>query len=308
MQENKGFNPEHINKTVSKIYIPDIHGNLKLLESVKSTIEKEYGADHPPLVFLGDLVDRGAESKEVLERVSEILASNVNNRYILGNHDEWMYDALMKKLDVDEIQSWLNNGGVTTLHSYARDKFEKVNDFVAELNKYGNNHDDFTKYLNNFLDEYVVSDKLMSLFDNAYHMDVNGGFIGVHAGVNPYKSLETQNGNDLRWIRTAFLNYVDDNMPAVIHGHTIMDRPTVTENRISLDVGSYGHSPQVAICHVDADNKEMNFFVVEMDGRYKKVTPKRELRATNTIWDEKEKFFDNTGRLYSKWRYQMPMP
>ena len=180
------------------IAITDIHGELEKLESVLSKIETR---PDDIFVFMGDYIDRGSKSKEVVDRVIE--QSNYNKCiYLIGSHE---YAMMHSK--TDEYYQWLydNYGGPATTKSY------------GGFNNIMKIHGDFYKNLK----FYYLTDK----------------YLFVHAGINPNCSLEEQNEVDLVYIRSAFFNNKHKLPQKIIFGHTEFDQPFIREDKIGIDLG-----------------------------------------------------------------------
>lgn len=180
------------------IAITDIHGELEKLESVLSKIETR---PDDIFVFMGDYIDRGSKSKEVVDRVIE--QSNYNKCiYLIGSHE---YAMMHSK--TDEYYQWLydNYGGPATTRSY------------GGFNNIMKIHGDFYKNLK----FYYLTDK----------------YLFVHAGINPNYSLEEQDEVDLVYIRSAFFNNKHKLPQKIIFGHTEFDQPFISEDKIGIDLG-----------------------------------------------------------------------
>ena len=180
------------------IAITDIHGELEKLESVLSKIETR---PDDIFVFMGDYIDRGSKSKEVVDRVIE--QSNYNKCiYLIGSHE---YAMMHSK--TDEYYQWLydNYGGPATTQSY------------GGFNNIMKIHGDFYKNLK----FYYLTDK----------------YLFVHAGINPNYSLEEQDEVDLVYIRSAFFNNKHKLPQKIIFGHTEFDQPFISEDKIGIDLG-----------------------------------------------------------------------
>ena len=180
------------------IAITDIHGELEKLESVLSQIETN---PDDIFVFMGDYIDRGAKSKEVVDRIIE--QANYNKCvYLIGSHEYAMLHA-----KTDEYYSWLydNYGGPATSRSYGGfDNIMKI-------------HGDFYKNLK----FYYQTDK----------------YLFVHAGINPDYPLKEQDEVDLVYIRGKFI-YSKHKLPQkIIFGHTEFDKPYIADDKIGIDLG-----------------------------------------------------------------------
>jgi serine/threonine protein phosphatase 1 len=208
--------------------IGDVHGRLDLLDDLLSRIRQD--AEHHAadavrsLVFLGDYVDRGSESRGVVERLLvDPLPGFVTTR-LKGNHEE----AMLAFLDGEsDGLDWLSFGGLETLMSYGVPLRSLPNTREAVL------------ALREALAEAVPERHVTLLRNCLLHHSV-GDYLFVHAGVRPGISLERQNPTDLMWIRDDFLR-VRIPMPGrvVVHGHTIVDLPQNREHRVNIDTGAF---------------------------------------------------------------------
>lgn len=233
--------------SASLIYaVGDIHGCDRLLERLLARIrddaEKREPEDTPLIVFLGDYVDRGPGSRQVIDRLMRG-EPDFRTVCLLGNHEALMMDCL----DTDDEDVWLNwlvNGGVDTLQSFNTAFNPKSFDPAGLRDKLGNARIDWLKAL------------------KPYH--VEGAHLFVHAGVAPGKPLEEQHLKDLIWIRNRFLDSDLDHGYRVIHGHTPTDEPEVRPNRINVDTGAvYGGDLTAVIL---SDNPFPEFLSVEFGG------------------------------------------
>lgn len=205
--------------------IGDIHGCLDLLERILTRIEQDI-AETPrtpiSMVFLGDIVDRGPSSAQVVERLRTYFHPRATTHFIMGNHEEVMLRVIGG--DTELLKSWLRFGGVETLQSYGLDartvKQLEPEELSAALQKaIPESH---RKFLAGFADSISFGD-----------------YVFVHAGVRPGVDLAEQNQSDLRWIREPFLSDETDRGFVVVHGHTITNAVDVTPNRIGVDTGAY---------------------------------------------------------------------
>jgi len=201
------------------IAITDIHGELKKLESVLSKIEFQ---PDDIFVFLGDYIDRGPDSKGVVDRV--IAQSKTHNCiYLMGSHE---YALLHAKSDEYYNYLFWNYGGPETVKSYGG-KFENI------LNIHG----DFFRNLQ----FYHLTDK----------------YLFVHAGINPKYDLDNQIETDFVYIRSAFYNSKHNLKQKIIFGHTEFDSPLIQEDKICIDLGC-GKYKNAKLCALilDGNNEE----------------------------------------------------
>jgi serine/threonine protein phosphatase 1 len=174
------------------------------------------------LVFLGDLVDRGPASRQVLERLeSRDLPCDVHH-FLFGNHEEIFLDVLDG--NTEPLEKWVRYGGLQTLESYGigRDEIFRLGFDLPRLMR-EKVPEDHVRFLRSFRDSLTIGD-----------------YVFVHAGIRPGISLEDQRPADLRWIRGGFLDdEATDHGFIVVHGHTITEEPDIRPNRIGLDLGCY---------------------------------------------------------------------
>ncbi|MBR6126410.1 serine/threonine protein phosphatase [bacterium] len=203
------------------IAITDIHGELEKLENLLSKLDIR---KDDKFVFMGDYIDRGANSKGVVERVIE--QSNYNDCvYLIGSHEYALMHA-----ETDDYYKYLfeNYGGPATAKSYGG---------------YGNIfkiHGDFFRKLK----FYYLTDK----------------YLFVHAGINPIYSLEEQNEVDLVYIRGKFI-YSKHKLPQkIIFGHTDFSKPYIDEGKIGIDLGC-GKYPYAKLCALILDEDGHEEFV-----------------------------------------------
>ena len=208
--------------------IGDVHGRLDLLEDLVAHIREDV-AQHPSdsarsLIFLGDYVDRGPESRGVVDAVMSDLLPGVTTVRLMGNHEEAMLSFLDGESDGLD---WMSFGGLETLLSYGVPLRSLPNSGEA------------VKALQAALIE-AVPERHVAFFRNCLlHYSV-GDYVFVHAGVRPGITLEKQTQTDLLWIRDDFLR-VRAPLPGrvVVHGHTICDLPQNRSQRINIDTGAF---------------------------------------------------------------------
>jgi len=207
--------------------IGDVHGRLDLLDGLLAQIADDHRARadgaKPLLILLGDLIDRGPDSRGVVERVLSGPLPGFQTLTLCGNHEE----ALLRLLDEAEpglLERWLHFGGDACVTSYGDDPVRlsamAEPDAIARLRE---------------LVPAAHQEFLRSLADTFRF----GDYLFVHAGIRPGIPLQRQQPADLRWIREPFLSDPRDHGLVVVHGHTISDEPDVRLNRIGIDTGSY---------------------------------------------------------------------
>jgi len=195
------------------IAIGDIHGRLSKLEDL---IEQIGPNEDDRLVFLGDYIDSGAQSYEVVEHVIRLKKEFPNTVTLRGNHEDFVISLFMGNLNPRDREIWLTmNGGRVTLASYRKKGYHL------------NVHQEF----------------YMSL----EHSFETEEFFFCHAGIRPGVPLNAQRKIDLLEIDEPFLSSGRDFGKIVVHGHTITDGVVIKPNRIGLDTGAAHHGPLSAI-------------------------------------------------------------
>jgi serine/threonine protein phosphatase 1 len=204
--------------------IGDIHGRSDLLDRMVEEIARDI-AQQPVAdsltVTLGDYVDRGPDSRGVLDRLAR---NPFPTDYIAlkGNHEE-LFETFLTKPETGS--RWRRLGGLETLHSY------KVP--VGAL-MVGKGFDEAAQALRQALPE------THSAFLGGLKLSLTvGGYFLCHAGVRPGIPLENQRAEDLLWIREEFLSSRTQFGKIVVHGHTPSQSPEVLANRINIDTGAF---------------------------------------------------------------------
>lgn len=205
--------------------VGDIHGCLDLLEDLLAKIYAEIQRrpiDKTYLVFVGDLIDRGPYSAQVIERLRSYQRAGVEPIFILGNHEEVLLKII--RGDTSLVESWLEFGGLQCLQSYGVDVRRILGKSADELVEFVRSAVPAThvEFLESFIDSWRFGDYLI-----------------VHAGIRPGIAVEEQRQSDLRWIRAPFLRDDRDHGFVVVHGHSISEKVEERPNRIGIDTGAY---------------------------------------------------------------------
>lgn len=219
--------------------IGDIHGQLALLQAAHGLIAADRAAtgdDTAPVVHVGDLVDRGPDSRGVVEFLRAGIAAGAPWVVLLGNHDRmllrWLDDPSAGDPGLSPAYSWLHPriGGGATLASYGvRAPADRpVAAVHAEaLTAVPESHRAF-----------------LAALPRWYR---RGAALFVHAGIRPGFAPEAQDETDLLWIRGAFLDDPRDHGALVVHGHTAVDAPDLRANRLNIDTGAAYGGPLTAV-------------------------------------------------------------
>lgn len=224
-----------------RIYaIGDIHGRLDLLERLIDRICADNGsraAADTTLIFLGDLIDRGPHSAQVVDRLIALRDSGIRCRFLLGNHEEVFLSSLAG--DLRSLKFFIKIGGKPTILSYGISEEEYRELSFEELSE------KFQALVPKSHYEFIAS------FED---MIVEGDYCFVHAGVRPKISLLEQKPSDLRWIRNEFIEHDGAFDKMIVHGHTIFDDVQELTNRISLDTGAFS-SGKLSAMGFEAENR-----------------------------------------------------
>ncbi len=223
--------------------IGDIHGRLDLLSEMSRRILADFatlGLERLTLVFLGDYIDRGPNSAGVIDFLLDLAAApGLCFHALKGNHE----DVLLQFLDDPATgSSWVEHGGAETLASYGvsppRLKSDKAG-WVATRDKLQN----------------VLPPKHLAFLMSLDLCLEFGDYFFVHAGVRPGVGLNHQDERDMLWIRDEFLTSSAKWDKIIVHGHTPLEAPAITDTRISLDTGAYATGVLSAVRLVDDKRK-----------------------------------------------------
>lgn len=206
--------------------VGDVHGRLDLLDALLALIEADL-RDRPianvAVVFLGDLIDRGPASAEVVERVRTLGARFPGQvLLLLGNHEEILLRVLEGEPGL--AYDWLGFGGDACVESYGLPAFG-----LQAMDE---------KRIATVLRDAIPPAHLAFLETGGDTIRF-GDYLLVHAGIRPGVPIEEQKTQDLRWIRQPFLSDAHDHGCMVIHGHTISDGVDRRSNRLGIDTGAY---------------------------------------------------------------------
>lgn len=210
-----------------RIYcIGDIHGRLDLLQEVHAKINahKVGYSGTCCVVYLGDYIDRGPHSKQVVDYLIDSPLSESQSVFLLGNHEQSILQ-FMYGSDLGFAHEWFRFGGIATLQSY------EVGIKGIPTNK------DIDAIRNELNAKCPLRHK--QFFHTLELSFEIGPYYFVHAGVKPKVTLNKQSSEDLLWIREEFLDSTRNHGKIIVHGHTVTEKPEILANRIGLDTGAY---------------------------------------------------------------------
>lgn len=229
--------PEH-----TRIYaIGDIHGRVDLLRRLHERIrgDAEGYSGRRVLVYLGDYVDRGEWSRQVIDLLLDEPLDGFETVRLQGNHEDMM-SAFLEDASIGP--AWMFNGGDATLFSYG---IGAPPDLIGE-ERVAAMQQDFRGAL-----PAAHRDFLRGLL----LQHVEGDYLFVHAGIRPGVAQDDQDPQDLMWIRETFLQSEDDHGSCVVHGHTIVEEPEFHPNRIAIDTGAYFSNTLTCLVLEDAERR-----------------------------------------------------
>ena len=209
-----------------RIYaIGDVHGRADLLERLRTVIVED-AKWHPiarkVVVYLCDYVDRGPDSRGVVDMLARKPLPGFESVFLKGNHE----DSLLQFLtDPGIAPAWMAYGGEATLYSYGvrPPDGRRVEDVLAAQKAFA---------------EALPAEHL-EFFQALKLVHVEGDYAFVHAGFRANVPIERQDPQDMMWIRDEFLFSDADFGKVAVHGHTITAQPEIRPNRIGIDTGAF---------------------------------------------------------------------
>jgi serine/threonine protein phosphatase 1 len=210
-----------------RIYaVGDVHGQLGQLEAMIDRIAADLMArphPRPRLVMLGDYVDRGPDSRGVIDTLIHLRDSDLPTTFLLGNHDSYVLEYLRDPEWFDRALHWLHPsmGGAATLASYG---VPGARDTLPELT-----HEAFGA-------AFPAAHR--RFLENCALLHRSGDYVFAHAGIRPGVPLDAQARDDLIWIREPFLSFPGPFPFKVVHGHTIVPEVQHHPTRIAVDTGA----------------------------------------------------------------------
>lgn len=213
--------------------IGDVHGRADLLATLLDRVAADAAARdarETHVILLGDLVDRGAQSKQAIDLCLDTAWGDTIPHFVAGNHEEMMLAVVDGS--VEAVRHWMRNGGDAAMASYGVPEElidggtsdELLADFVPRVPA------EHLGFLRTMKDQVRIGDYLF-----------------VHAGIRPGVAFDRQRSSDLRWIRGRFLEFEGDHGAVVVHGHTITETVDERANRIGIDTGAYRSGRLTAI-------------------------------------------------------------
>jgi serine/threonine protein phosphatase 1 len=188
--------------------IGDIHGNLSHLERLLEEIKPALNLQRDTMVFLGDYIDRGPDSKGVVDYIIQLRQDLPHVVCLKGNHEAMFLDWVLNGNNYD---LYLYNGGGATIRSYSQDG------------------------------KFMLPQEHLDFFSSLLLYYETEEYIFVHAGLKAGTPLTEQDPHDLIWIRDEFILSPHNFGKLVVFGHTPLQRAFIAPNKIGIDTGAaYG--------------------------------------------------------------------
>lgn len=218
--------------------IGDLHGRADLLSQLLAVIDADLyrsSSERAIQVFLGDYVDRGPDSRAVLDILIERSKSH-ETVCLKGNHELFLLEVLK---DPTKLAQWRHYGGLLTLLSYG---------ITPSMNPTTEEQVELIEAL-----KRAIPSEHLAFLNQLPSSFTCGDFFFAHAGVRPGIPLDKQRDEDLLWIRDEFLNSKNNFGKYVVHGHTPVSVPDIRPNRINIDTGAYA-TGNLTLLTIQGDN------------------------------------------------------
>lgn len=230
------------------IAIGDLHGHLGPLEKLIEIISPN---DRDLIIFIGDYIDRGPESKSVVNRMLEFKFYGKGFRFLRGNHEDMLLGNLGFKAVISDIDTWLYNGGVATLRSYGMD-YDEIE--YCRVRSSAENY--------RVLSRYIPESHVKFFLETEMWIE-SEKFFFCHGGVSPDKTIEEGKKNvfDLLWIREHIHRH---NFPfwekTVVCGHTPVKDVIIKDKLICVDTGLHYYGILSAVDVLSGEVYQVNMF------------------------------------------------
>lgn len=204
--------------------VGDVHGCKDALENLIRNVD-EVADGEETIVFLGDYIDRGAQSQQVLSWLFEASQTFPTQVVcLMGNHERMMLDFIDDP--AGSGVHWLRHGGLDTLASFGVGFHKREMDTAMSIE------------IANDL-EAAMPDGMQDWLRSLPLHWTSGNVHCVHAAMSPLRTIQNQRDAVLLWGHPDFLTQPRCDGNFVVHGHTIVKKATVTGHRIQIDTGAY---------------------------------------------------------------------
>ncbi|MBA7630794.1 Serine/threonine-protein phosphatase 1 [subsurface metagenome] len=217
------------------IVIGDLHGYDEPLIRLIQEIQMR---DDDLVIFIGDYIDRGPASKPLIDNLIQLKSSNKNTIFLKGNHEDMMLGSMGFPAVIKDINTWMYNGGSSTLYSYGVQRKEMFNLI--------NVWDDNERF--QFLKDLIPKSHIDFLLDLRLFIESDHYFF-CHAGISPYSNVADgkRNAFDLLWMRDHIYAQELNWGKIVVCGHTPLHEVLITDQLICVDTGLFYYGKLSAI-------------------------------------------------------------
>ncbi len=196
--------------------IGDIHGQYDMLKELYNIILEDIvisGDEENKIIFLGDYIDRGKQNIKVLDFISQLQnKSNIENIFLLGNHEQIFMEAMESPLDKNKVYMWINNGGLNFMHESGNVEW----DYFHQTFPWG----PYVRWFQRNLQKYHETED----------------YIFVHGGLDIRQPhMAKQDAEYLIWARHLQKDWYSGFHKLVVHGHTPSYDAMIDKNRINVD-------------------------------------------------------------------------
>lgn len=232
--------PSRVPDGVTLYAIGDVHGRADLLAPLLDAVLADAAQARQAIVVgLGDYVDRGPDSRGVVELMLDLArTSRITTRCLRGNHDQALIDFLA---DAELGPAWARYGGAETLAAYGTPPPDDPDDMRA----WRDVREAFAA---------ALPAAHGAFFEGLALSYACGDYFFAHAGVRPQVAFDAQSARDLLWIREPFLTNVRPLEKLVVHGHTPSERVHADHRRIGLDTGAHA-SGVLSACRLEGETR-----------------------------------------------------
>lgn len=233
--------------TSKVVAVGDIHGQKSKLDSLMTKLSTKINFPEVPVIFLGDAVDGGPDTKKVLDQLMEWERQYPHWVFLYGNHEDMLLDAVCQGSRVyGSFSQWYNHGGAETLQSYLRESGMSL-ERQQTMSK-----PELARYI-------IPKRHLDWLRDRPYFFETEHFFF-VHAGVRPGEHPASTGPFDMIWLRNEFIRSTYEWGKRIIYGHTYSPEPVVRDNKIGIDTMTHSSGDLTAVI-LDETRPEWYHFI-----------------------------------------------